>query len=212
MTLSLAWFAFKAALLFAAVAARQLAREAPTHRPVATILAIAFVADVARAVLFALDTGLLARRALFLVFPAVSVWCTGAVLLGPSWGARRRAAWLAWCIATWALAVATFVHLNPPRGSPAVEHLALASRGATLAVELVIVLLFALRRRRPSFTQVVALLLFAGDAGELAGPWLWPSVWQAWELARGQWALVYGTVAAVQHARTRWIRRLHAAP
>lgn len=198
-------------LFLAAISAARLARLAPAHRVLTITFALGIAADLARASLFALDTGLLARRALFLAFPAISAWCASAALLGPAMRPRARRAWLLGCVLAWLAFVAATIAIDPPRGSPAAEHLALVSRLASIAVELSVVVAFALRRERPTFTQTIALVLVAGDLGELAGPWAWPSAWKAWELARIQWGGVYAVVAWLQIRRSKWIQGLAQA-
>lgn len=209
--MTLGTLAFYGASFAALVTAWQLVRAgAPAHRCIAIAATMSAAVAVIHPIAVADGASLLTRRAVFLAFPAISAWCAAASLLGPTTHERSRRAWALGCFLAWLAFVGVTAQIDPPRSSPAAEQIALASRLASLLVELGIVIAFALHRARPTFTQTIALVLVAGDLGELGGPWLWPSAWKAWELARVQWAGVYLLVAALQHHRRRWIRALAA--
>jgi hypothetical protein len=208
---TLGTLAFYGASIAALVTAwRLVCAGAPSHRSIAAATTLSVAASIIHPIAVADGASLLTRRAIFVAFPSISAWCAAASLLGPTLHQRGRRAWALGCFLAWLAFVGVAAQINPPRSSPAAEQIALASRLASLLVELGIVIVFALRRKRPTFTQTIALVLVAGDLGELAGPWLWPSAWHAWELARVQWAGVYLLIATLQDRRRRWIRTLAA--
>lgn len=197
--------AFAVALIIATSTAWRLRRVAPAHNVVFIALSLGLLADACRSALFAFETGLLLRRSLFLAFPSISAWCAVAAV----WPNRSRIAAI-YCGMNWISACSVLAFFNPPQGSVIAEHVAFSARLLAVGVEAVVLALFLAQRTRPTFTQMVAFVLVAGDCGELAGPWAWASAWRAWDLARIQWAGVYLLVAVMQHLRLRWINFLLA--
>lgn len=194
--------AARAAFACAAWSAWRLARpeRAPSHRPIARALALALLCDIARAVLLAAGAPRPFRRALFLAFPALSLWCSAAALAAGRPRGVRLAGGVA--LAVWCALAGGVALVDPPRES--FEQLAHVVHLVVVLVELLVVALLVVERRIPTITETVAMLLVAGDVAALAGPWRHPVVWQVWELARWQWAVVYSAITCVQVGRIRW--------
>jgi hypothetical protein len=196
--------AARLAFLLAALSARRLARTPflPSHRPVARALAFTWACDALRG----LGPPLGATRALYVAFPVISA----ALALEVLGRLPRTRTWAA-AGGAWAGIAAVVLVASPPRRDPGLAAAFLALHFVSLGVQALAVAALALRRRAPTVTELVALLLLAGDIAELVGPWLHGAVAEDWELARWQWTVVYLSITAVQARRVRWLRTVRGS-
>ncbi len=185
----------------AAATAFWLGRSFPAHRPIARILPIALLLDLARLGLraaFAPPPRAL-DRALFLAFPLLSIALAGRVLGGLRWATLARALG-----GTWIVLAAIVTVLAPSRST--FEALALRVHLVAIAAELVAAGVLLRRWRVPNTAELVALLLGAADLGALAGPWLRGHPARDWDLERWPWAATYLVIAIVQSKAAVWAR------
>lgn len=191
-------------LFLAAILARLLSRPScyPVHRPVALALGATAAANLLRPALAAVGAPLALDRALYLVFPALSAALALEVLVlrWSPWAPVGRGA----LAVTWAAAVVAVALVDPPRAAPELGAFMFAAHVVALVVQAVAVAVLLFRGDLPDVSQMVVLLLFAGDAAEHLGAWLYDVPARDWDLARWQWTVVYALVCYVQGRRLRW--------
>lgn len=175
-----------------------VSRRRPEHRPVAGVLTIGLVSDLARQALrVAVFVPARARfagapftgwtrvaadvdNALFLAYPAAIVALMVVVLL------RRRP----WPVAVvWALAVAALAVSYPASRGAVLSRCYLAAELAAVAVTVGSAVTWFWRRESPTLTIGIALLIGATEAATLL-PFS-KGIFAAWTLARASYVTLY---------------------
>jgi len=173
-------------------------RRRPDHRPVAAVLTVGLVSDVARQAL-RVAVFLPARErlhgapftgwvrvaadvdnALFLAYPAAIVALMVVVFL------RRRA----WPVAVlWALAVAALAIAYPASRGAVLSRCYLAAELAAVAMTVGAAVTWFWRREAPTLTHGIALLIGASEAATLLP--FYKGLFNSWTLARASYVTLY---------------------
>lgn len=175
-----------------------VARVRPDHRPVAALLTVGFLSDLARQALrvavFVPARAVFAGapytgwtrvaadvdNALFLAYPAAIVACMVVVLL------RRRA----WPVAVvWALAVAAMAVAYPMTRGAILSRCYLAAELAAVAVTIGSAVTWFWRREVPTLTHGVALLIGVTEIAMLL-PFR-KGIFTSWPLAQAAYMTLY---------------------
>lgn len=182
----------------ATVLAWHRARDRPEHRPVAALLTIGLVSDLARqalrtAVFFparerfagAPYTGWTrvaadADNALVLAYPA-------AIVAVAMWVFLRRRPWPV--AAFWALAVAALAVAYPATRGAVLSRCYLGAELVAIAVTVGAAAMWRWRREPPTLTHAVALLLGASEAATLVT--FRKGVFTSWPLAQAGYVTLY---------------------